>query len=180
MLVPEPRGVSGHDSEYVPVERDFVPRLKRPAAAGVMRPATISPIIEPESNENRAGIEGVAHMLSLGLWFFGLVGLIVLMAFLGAFFTIETAHAGVVQRLGKFQRIAPPGLNFKVPFIDTVVRRLTLQVQQLDVKVETKTKDNVFVQIPSPCSSRSIRSGCSMRSTSSPTRSSRSSRSSTT
>ena len=68
--------------------------------------------------------------------------------FFGSFFTIDTAHAGVVQRLGKFSRIAAPGLNFKVPFIDAVVANLTLQVQQLDVKVETKTKDNVFVQIP--------------------------------
>jgi len=74
--------------------------------------------------------------------------LVLLIVILGAVFTIETAHAGIVQRLGKFSRIAAPGLNFKVPFIDSVVRRLSLQVEQLDVKVETKTKDNVFVQIP--------------------------------
>jgi len=82
----------------------------------------------------------------------GVFGLIVLMvvagAFLGAFFTIDTAHAGIVQRLGKFSRIASPGLNFKIPFIDEVVKKISLQVQQLDVKVETKTKDNVFVLIP--------------------------------
>src|SRR5579862_1597694 len=66
----------------------------------------------------------------------------------GSFFTVEQAHAGIVQRLGKFLRIASPGLSFKVPFIDTVVATMSLQVQQLDVKVETKTKDNVFVQIP--------------------------------
>jgi regulator of protease activity HflC (stomatin/prohibitin superfamily) len=76
------------------------------------------------------------------------VVLFALSVFFGSFFTIDTAHAGVVQRLGKFSRIAAPGLNFKVPFIDAVVANLTLQVQQLDVKVETKTKDNVFVQIP--------------------------------
>jgi len=69
---------------------------------------------------------------------------------MGSFFTVDTAHAGVVQRLGKFARIAHPGLNFKIPLIETVVRKLSLQVQQLDVKVETKTKtkDNVFVLIP--------------------------------
>jgi regulator of protease activity HflC (stomatin/prohibitin superfamily) len=76
------------------------------------------------------------------------VVLFALSVFFGSFFTIDTAHAGVVQRLGKFSRIAAPGLNFKLPFIDAVVANLTLQVQQLDVKVETKTKDNVFVQIP--------------------------------
>ena len=82
----------------------------------------------------------------------GVFGLFVLLivagGFLGAVFTIDTAHAGIVQRLGKFSRIAAPGLNFKIPFIDTVVRKISLQVQQLDVKVETKTKDNVFVLIP--------------------------------
>jgi len=66
----------------------------------------------------------------------------------GSFFTIDTAHAGIVQRMGKFSRVAAPGLNFKTPFLDTVVATISLQVQQLDVKVETKTKDNVFVQIP--------------------------------
>jgi len=78
----------------------------------------------------------------------GIAILFALSVFFGSFFTIDTAHAGIVQRLGKFSRIASPGLNFKVPYIDTVVANLTLQVQQLDVKVETKTKDNVFVQIP--------------------------------
>jgi regulator of protease activity HflC (stomatin/prohibitin superfamily) len=86
------------------------------------------------------------HVFALFLLF--VVGLIALLGFFGAFFTIETAHAGVVQRLGKFSRVAAPGLNFKFPFIEAVVSRISLQVQQLDVKVETKTKDNVFVQIP--------------------------------
>ncbi len=83
-------------------------------------------------------------MLVLG----AIVLIFVLSIFLGSFFTVETAHAGIVQRLGKFDRIAPPGLNFKIPFLDALVRTMSLQVQQLDVKVETKTKDNVFVQIP--------------------------------
>jgi regulator of protease activity HflC (stomatin/prohibitin superfamily) len=76
------------------------------------------------------------------------VGIFVLGIFFGSFFTIEQAHAGIVQRLGKFSRIAQPGLNFKMPYLDAVVANISLQVQQLDVKVETKTKDNVFVQIP--------------------------------
>jgi regulator of protease activity HflC (stomatin/prohibitin superfamily) len=78
----------------------------------------------------------------------GVVAIFLLGVFFGSFFTIEQAHAGVVQRLGKFLRIAQPGLNFKAPYLDVVVANISLQVQQLDVKVETKTKDNVFVQIP--------------------------------
>jgi regulator of protease activity HflC (stomatin/prohibitin superfamily) len=78
----------------------------------------------------------------------GILAIFLLGVFFGSFFTIEQAHAGVVQRLGKFLRIAQPGLNFKAPYLDVVVANISLQVQQLDVKVETKTKDNVFVQIP--------------------------------
>ncbi|HTR46568.1 MAG TPA: SPFH domain-containing protein, partial [Verrucomicrobiae bacterium] len=77
-----------------------------------------------------------------------IVVIFVLSIFFKSFFTIEQAHAGVVQRLGKFLRVAQPGLNFKMPYLDVVVANISLQVQQLDVKVETKTKDNVFVQIP--------------------------------
>jgi regulator of protease activity HflC (stomatin/prohibitin superfamily) len=77
-----------------------------------------------------------------------IVAIFVLLTVTGSFFTINTAHAGVIQRLGKFARVAQPGLNFKLPWLESVVGRLSLQVQQLDVKVETKTKDNVFVQIP--------------------------------
>jgi regulator of protease activity HflC (stomatin/prohibitin superfamily) len=74
-----------------------------------------------------------------------LVGLSVL---LGSFFTVETAQVAIVQRLGKFARVAGPGLNWKTPYLESVVRRLSMKVQQFDVQVETKTQDNVFVQIP--------------------------------
>src|SRR5271170_3194039 len=67
---------------------------------------------------------------------------------LGSFFTVETAQVAIVQRLGKFARVAGPGLNWKTPYIEAVVRRLSMKVQQFDVQVETKTQDNVFVQIP--------------------------------
>jgi regulator of protease activity HflC (stomatin/prohibitin superfamily) len=67
---------------------------------------------------------------------------------LGSFFTVETAQVAIVQRLGKFARVAGPGLNWKTPYLETVVRRLSMKVQQFDVQVETKTQDNVFVQIP--------------------------------
>lgn len=63
------------------------------------------------------------------------------------FFTVEQRTTAIVQRLGKFVREAGPGLNVKVPFIDTVAGRINLRVQQLDVKIETKTEDNVFVQM---------------------------------
>jgi regulator of protease activity HflC (stomatin/prohibitin superfamily) len=83
--------------------------------------------------------------------FLFLIALIVFFALsivMGSFFTVETAQVAIVQRLGKFARVAGPGLNWKTPFLETVVYRLSMKVQQFDVQVETKTQDNVFVQIP--------------------------------
>ena len=63
------------------------------------------------------------------------------------FFTVNQQTTAVVQRLGRFLREAGPGLHFKIPFVDRIVERVNLRVQQLDVKIETKTEDNVFVQM---------------------------------
>ena len=60
-------------------------------------------------------------------------------------FTVNQQTAAVIERFGKFKKIANAGLNFKIPLIDRVAGKLSLRVQQLDVKVETKTEDNVFL-----------------------------------
>ncbi len=82
------------------------------------------------------------------LFFGGIVVLLALSIVLGSFFTVETSQVAIVQRLGKFARVAGPGLNWKTPYLETVVQRMSMKVQQFDVQVETKTQDNVFVQIP--------------------------------
>jgi regulator of protease activity HflC (stomatin/prohibitin superfamily) len=82
------------------------------------------------------------------LVFYGIIALVVLGAILSGFFQVETAAAVVIQRMGKFQRVATAGMNFKVPYIDQIAGRIDLRVQQLALDVETKTKDNVFVKIP--------------------------------
>jgi regulator of protease activity HflC (stomatin/prohibitin superfamily) len=53
----------------------------------------------------------------------------------------------IVQRFGKHNKIATAGLNFLIPIADSVVARLDLRIRQLTVRVETKTKDNVFVHM---------------------------------
>lgn len=64
-----------------------------------------------------------------------------------SFFTVQQQKVGVLERLGKFKKLAPAGINFRIPFIDQVVGYVNLRIQQLDVHVETKTQDNVFVNI---------------------------------
>lgn len=60
-------------------------------------------------------------------------------------FTISTAEVGVIERFGKYTRLAPPGLGFIICGVERLVGRMSYRVQQLDVRVETKTKDNVFI-----------------------------------
>ena len=67
---------------------------------------------------------------------------------LKGFFQVRTAEAVVIQRMGKFLRVATAGINFKLPWLDQIAGRIDLRVQQLALDVETKTKDNVFVKIP--------------------------------
>ncbi|GAA4506562.1 SPFH domain-containing protein [Brevibacterium yomogidense] len=64
------------------------------------------------------------------------------------FFTVRTQENVIVERFGKFKKVARPGLNTKAPFIETTTKPISLRVQQLGVDIESKTKDNVFVNVP--------------------------------
>ena len=75
--------------------------------------------------------------------FAGLLAL-ALVAILGLF-TVTQQTAAVIERFGRFHRLCSPGLNWRIPFIDRIAERVSLRIRQLDVDVETKTKDNVFV-----------------------------------
>jgi regulator of protease activity HflC (stomatin/prohibitin superfamily) len=70
-----------------------------------------------------------------------------LVTILKTLFTVRTYTAGVVERFGKFQRIVRPGLHVLIPYAESVYF-VDLQVKQAQFSVETKTRDNVFVQIP--------------------------------
>ena len=65
----------------------------------------------------------------------------------GFFFIVKQQTAYVVERFGKFQSVRHAGFQMKVPVMDRIAGKLSLKVQQLDVVVETKTKDDVFVKI---------------------------------
>jgi regulator of protease activity HflC (stomatin/prohibitin superfamily) len=64
-----------------------------------------------------------------------------------ALFTVKQQTAAVIERFGKFQSIRQSGLHVKIPLIDRISGRLSLKIQQLDVLIETKTLDDVFVRL---------------------------------
>ncbi|CAH0365372.1 unnamed protein product [Pelagomonas calceolata] len=60
---------------------------------------------------------------------------------------IQTAEVGIVERCGKYYRQAGPGANCVCYPVDEIVGVVNMRVQQLDVEIETKTLDNVFVMV---------------------------------
>ena len=92
-------------------------------------------------------LENVSIYAVVGIAIAAIALIALIAALISTFFTVQQRTTAVVQRLGKFVREAGPGLNVKVPFFEKVAGRINLRVQQLDVKIETKTEDNVFVQM---------------------------------
>ena len=80
-----------------------------------------------------------------------MIGLVILPIIIGllflTFFIVKQQSAAVVERFGKFVYVRQSGLQLKIPIVDNIAGRLSLRIQQLDVVVETKTKDDVFVKL---------------------------------
>ena len=72
---------------------------------------------------------------------------LIIASLFNAIFIVKQQTTAVIERFGKFVRIANPGINIKIPFIERVSGRLSMRIMQLDVPVETKTEDNVFVNV---------------------------------
>jgi regulator of protease activity HflC (stomatin/prohibitin superfamily) len=75
---------------------------------------------------------------------FGFIAIIILFS---SFFTVKQQTTVIIERFGKFVSIRQSGLQLKIPLIDRIAGRVNLKIQQLDVIIETKTKDNVFVKL---------------------------------
>jgi regulator of protease activity HflC (stomatin/prohibitin superfamily) len=79
--------------------------------------------------------------------FLGVIVFIALVVLLASFFIVKQESAAIVERLGKFHSVRHAGLQLKIPFIDQISRRMNLRIQQLDVIIDTKTLDNVFIRM---------------------------------
>lgn len=73
--------------------------------------------------------------------------LIAVVILFSSFFIVKQQTAVAIERFGKFHSIRDSGLHMKIPIVDRIAGRLSLKIQQLDVIVETKTLDDVFVKL---------------------------------
>lgn len=72
---------------------------------------------------------------------------VVVVLLLSGLFVVKQQTSAVIERFGKYQSIRGAGLQLKIPLIDKVSGRVSLRIQQLDVNVETKTRDDVFIHL---------------------------------
>ncbi len=87
------------------------------------------------------------------------LGIFALLILMMGLFTVKQQSIAVVQRFGKFHSIRQAGLQFKIPIFDSIAGRMSLKIQQLDVNVETKTKDDVFVGLKVSVQFKVLRDG---------------------
>ncbi len=75
-----------------------------------------------------------------------LIGLII---FLGSFFTINQGYIGVITMFGKYRRIVRPGLNMKIPILETVARKVSIQNRSVELEFQAVTQDQANVYFKS-------------------------------
>ncbi len=72
---------------------------------------------------------------------------IITVLLLSGLFIVKQQTSTIIERFGKYQSVRGAGLQLKIPIVDKIAGKLSLRIQQLDVIVETKTKDDVFVHL---------------------------------
>jgi regulator of protease activity HflC (stomatin/prohibitin superfamily) len=73
-----------------------------------------------------------------------ILGIIVLFIFL-SFATVQQGTVAVVTVFGKFKRILRPGLNFKIPFIEQIFKRISYQNRSMELKFQAISQDQANV-----------------------------------
>ena len=102
---------------------------------------------------------------AVGVWVTLIVVLIIVAAVLGAaLFIVPQQQAYIIERFGKFNKVQFAGIHLKIPFVDRIAMKTNMRVSQINVQLETKTLDNVFVTVvasrrtwPPPTTSCAIR-----------------------
>ena len=77
----------------------------------------------------------------------GVLGFLGLCALASGIYAIEQQTVGIIERFGKYLKTTPPGLHYRIPIVDHIAERVSLRIRQLDLPIESKTQDNVFVII---------------------------------
>jgi len=76
---------------------------------------------------------------------FIVIGALILLIVLSGFVTVNQGSVAVITIFGKYRRIMPPGLNFKIPFIEVVYKRISIQNRSVELEFQAVTQDQANV-----------------------------------
>ena len=74
-----------------------------------------------------------------------IIGAVVLVIIAAGFVTVNQGSVAVITVFGKYRRIMPPGLNFKIPFIEFVHKRISIQNRSVELEFQAVTQDQANV-----------------------------------
>ena len=75
--------------------------------------------------------------------------IVLVVVFFGSLFTINQGYIGVVTMFGKYRRIVRPGLNIKIPILETVYRKVSIQNRSVELEFQAVTADQANVYFKS-------------------------------
>ena len=75
--------------------------------------------------------------------------LVIAVIFFSSLFTINQGYIGVITMFGKYRRIVRPGLNIKIPLLETVAKRVSIQNRSVELEFQAVTLDQANVYFKS-------------------------------
>ena len=90
---------------------------------------------------------GVLVGMTGALIMLGVIVVIVLAVLCASIFIVPQQQAYIIERFGKYNKVQFAGIHAKIPFVDRISTKTNMRVSQLNVQLETKTLDNVFVTV---------------------------------
>lgn len=88
--------------------------------------------------------------MDIGLWLshnWWIIAAVIV--FFGSLFTINQGYIGVITLFGKYRRVARPGLNIKIPILETVYRKVSIQNRSVELEFQAVTSDQANVYFKS-------------------------------
>jgi len=75
----------------------------------------------------------------------GIIAFLAIAILFSGFVTLQQGYMAVITVFGKYKRLMRPGLNFKIPFIETVYRRISIQNRSVELEFQAITQDQANV-----------------------------------
>ena len=89
-------------------------------------------------------MENLTSWLASNWWI-----IVAVIIFFGSLFTINQGYIGVITMFGKYRRVMGPGLNVRIPFLEQIAKRISIQNRSVELEFQAITQDQANVHFKS-------------------------------